>query len=1784
MNKNIKKLISGWVIAALVLTGVQPHAFALIVPVPGASGDISTTDTTQSTLATPISQLLFNRSFENAINGSNNWDATAGRGITLQTPGVAPPDGVQVLQLTPLGAASAASFTFQSSLAGSVAEGDTITFSAQVEVANYDDSGLLGTFFELVMEFKDVNNGTISSVDSANLTADQAFGLLTLGPSAAPAGTDHISFVMRIQNAASNLNTTRVRIDSASATKTVAAAALRVTDRTTVNNGSNELLNPGFESSIGGSGNWDNTANRGISIVSVGAPEGSNFLRLSESAATTGGVFTFQTVSKTVSPGDRVTFSGLVRVNNLLVGQLAQLVIEYQTKAGTTISSDVASISSTSPGFTSLVASGNAPSGAEIVTFTLRIQPSTSTGSASVDFDQLVGTINPTQLNVTMTKSKGKAGDVIPAAITFTNTSDQDFTGVEMRIKNPPGINVDLSKVLLNDANANAREGSVIIPVGTVAAGDSVGMVLQFLITAGVVPGHNYDIDFILTDSAGMNLKVRERILIEEDAMFGQSTAIGKVFHDKNRDGKQQVGEDGMPFVNLYTEEGIMVTTDENGMYHIPNLKPGRHVLKIDAHTLPENTEFITEEAYLFKSTPGVMNKVNFAVAPRGKADWEGGNPNMPKEFEGDLNVSITQGLDTTPPQLDVTMEPNVLRLGAGVLERQPIFNFDINYPHLVKKWMLEIRDEMGRKVWSGYGIGKPPADVMWQGLADSGVLISPGIYAYQFKVEDDKGRQDWSLLKFFRVFSKAGKVTKGEDWEGAEKEEMVYQSNPKANKNYREEISPIGNFNIFKDGKRSIPLVAKPTVHVRGQTHPGFKAYVNDAPVEVNEDTGRFDKEFYVKPGDNEFVVNVVSPEGESTLYTQKVKVKDSMFFLVGLGEQELGKNFAKGNINTAGADDQYKDGFYQDGRLSYFLKGKLKGKFLVKSKFDTGDNRSALFTNLDPDQYYPIYGDKSQINYEGQNTNSRFYMLVEMDRSFARWGSFQTQFDDTELASYNRTLSGLQVHHESLQTTPYGDPKRGFKVFWSESRNRPRHVELESTGGTLYYLRDSNIVQGSEQLHVEVRDKIQDMAVARYDLKEGVDYEIDYDTGRVMLSRPLSSLAPSSTNFSTDLADGDRIFLTADYEYVEGFDPLATGNRGGRGFVNLGDHVRVGGTLVEEKRDLVDYDMRGVDMTMKFGRNTKVVSEYATTMLSQGGQAVSYDGGINYADLSPLSSRKSDGRERAYSIKGETKPVKNLEVSGFVQGVDPGFSNDILKSQEGYKKYGVSSRYKLTDSLHAKYRYDHNEVVSSLLPLASSGLLAPYENMNAHTTGLTFDNGTWLAEAEYLHRTLDGPDTVGNLLPSLESEIPFNDGIVTKLGYQVNEKLMPYAKAQTSIHTKGNTQIGGGLRYEVTRDLYAYLEQMFGKIGDSTLFGIEKHHSSNASTYANLKSLDRGIGYKTLSTTIGSNYFTDSGSRLYSERQLTTYNSLDGFANIFGYEGKVNDHWDYGTRYERRHLNNSTTRRLDILAGDALARTNTYNTVGAHVAYAGSAQKKEDWEGNVRYSPFDRVKARVSGEFRGDEDRPELWQIVTRDSFEYKVTRDLNFLSYLNLGLTGGKLTQEGFPLRTDFMEFNTGFAYRPVNYDRFNMLTRYTRIINSNRINFFGDELNSEESSHIIQLDASYDVNRYLELVQKIGFKRTVAALLSDDVGLNSMLWANRFNFHVTRKWDVATEYRILFQKDTADNQKHGALIEVDREIYEYVRVGAGYDFANFTDDLRKANNYSSHGPFVRMTGKF
>ncbi|HLD56301.1 MAG TPA: hypothetical protein VJA00_01655, partial [Candidatus Omnitrophota bacterium] len=1025
---------------------------------------------------------------------------------------------------------------------------------------------------------------------------------------------------------------------------------------------------------------------------------------------------------------------------------------------------------------------------------------------------------------------------------------------------------------------------------------------------------------------------------------------------------------------------------------------------------------------------------------------------------------------------------------------------------------------------------------------------IRPGLYSYQFKVEDKEGHQDWTPLSFFRVISKA-------------------DNSEQANRLI--EIPPIGNFNLMKDGRRSIPLIAKPTIRIAGKTKLKNKIEINSRPVPVDPENGMFQTEFYTTAGEKDFVVTATTPEGESTRFHQTVKVKDSTFFMVALSEEQMGFNFDRGNIETSGQETTYKDGFYQDGRLSYALRGKLKGKFLIKSHYDTSDKRNALFTNLNPDDYYPIYGDASTRNYEMRDTRERFYMVVEWDRSHIKYGSFKTAFSDTELATYNRTLSGLKMNYESQASTPYGDSKRGVKAFAAESTTHlGDHNEFAATGGSLYYLRNRNVIQGSEKLRVEVRDKIQNMTLNSRDLVEGQDYEINDADGRIMLSRPLSSVAASDTLTSNDIMDGNPVVLIADYEYDAGADAFGVADRGFRGFLQMGDHIRVGATAVEEKRQNTDYDLRGLDMTMKFGRNTKITAEYAETINKQTDQAISYNGGLSFADLDLIKGENTAPRENAYLIKGETKPVKNMELSGYLQGIDPTFSTERSPSQEGTRKYGMSARYKFTDTFAFRYRYDMNDIAKQLMPLSGNNLTASYESYNTHTAQLVYDDGKWLGEAEYRNLNTNIPD-FNQRLSSPLSEFSFQHGITGKLGYHLNDRMLPYVKVQTAINGKSNNQFGGGVRYQVTKNLFAFIEEMVGAAGDSTYFGFEQSHDRTRS-YANLQMSNRGIGLPTLATTIGNSFALTENSRIFSERQRSMYQGVDGFADILGYDGRMGDHWDFQGKIERRRLDADRSRPIDSFTQLSLAPNNTSNVVSGAVGYANGK----------------KLRARIALELRRDQDMPHLVQWVSRDSLEYKFNPDLSYLGKVDIGKSR---FLDPDNTSANFLNLSTGFAYRPVAHDRLNALTRYSYLKNiANDAQFNGglfSGVTADETAHVVAIDIAYDLYRWMGLVDKFAYKSSILnSNLADEIILHNFLFVQRLNFHVTRKWDIAAEYRALWQLDGARTLKHGPLFEVDRELYDYVRLGLGYNFTDFSDDLRKPSNFRSHGPFMRLTGKF
>ena len=76
--------------------------------------------------------------------------------------------------------------------------------------------------------------------------------------------------------------------------------------------------------------------------------------------------------------------------------------------------------------------------------------------------------------------------------------------------------------------------------------------------------------------------------------------------------------EEGIPGVKISTVEGLVVTTDSYGRYHIENIplesvRGNNYLLKVDPITLPRDSEFTTKNP-LLKRIDHVMTKFNFGV------------------------------------------------------------------------------------------------------------------------------------------------------------------------------------------------------------------------------------------------------------------------------------------------------------------------------------------------------------------------------------------------------------------------------------------------------------------------------------------------------------------------------------------------------------------------------------------------------------------------------------------------------------------------------------------------------------------------------------------------------------------------------------------------------------------------------------------------------------------------------------------------------------------------------------------------------------------------------------------------------------------------------------------------------------------------------------------------------------------------------------------------------------------------------------------------------------------
>ena len=126
---------------------------------------------------------------------------------------------------------------------------------------------------------------------------------------------------------------------------------------------------------------------------------------------------------------------------------------------------------------------------------------------------------------------------------------------------------------------------------------------------------------------------------------------------------------------------------------------------------------------------------------------------------------------------------------------------------------------------------------------------------------------------------------------------------------------------------------------------------------------------------------------------------------------------------------------------------------------------------------------------------------------------------------------------------------------------------------------------------------------------------------------------------------------------------------------------------------------------------------------------------------------------------------------------------------------------------------------------------------------------------------------------------------------------------------------------------------------------------------------------------------------------------------------------------------------------------------------------------------------------------------------------------------------------------------------------------------------------QRSHILSADAIYDLVPQLSIGGKYGFRigETKEKVVGADwEEAEAHLAILRADWHVLHDWDAMIECRALWSPNT-DQIDLGLVAAVYRHISDSFKVGVGYNFGKFSDDLADLT-HDDQGVFFNMIGKF
>ena len=933
----------------------------------------------------------------------------------------------------------------------------------------------------------------------------------------------------------------------------------------------------------------------------------------------------------------------------------------------------------------------------------------------------------------------------------------------------------------------------------------------------------------------------------------------------------------------------------------------------------------------------------------------------------------------------------------------------------------------------------------------------------------------------------------------------------------------------------------------------------------------GKFGGEFIIPSGLHTVEVSITDENGNGHVYQRDLELENSDWFYVGIADVTASLDNTNGPAKlVTGDEDHYNDEVFLDGRLAFYAKGKFANEATLTTSVDTregpvGDlfsnfmNKTpeALFRRIDPDYYYPTFGDDSTVE-EDAPTSGKFYLKYQKDKNYGLWGNFDIAYTDNNLAHVDRGLYGANINYESDDATSFGEKRYSLNMFAAEPGTVAGRDEFLGTGGSLYYLRHQDILSGSERIRIETRDAVSGMVTSVKNLTPGLDYEIDYIQGRIMLSEPVSASVASGSLVNSSDFGGTDVVVVVRYEYTPGFDDFDEVITGGRAHYWFNDEVKLGITAEEHGDAAEATSLKAFDLTWRKNAGTWLRLESSTSQGPVSSTLSSSDGGYSFNEsaLLPATDVSAGGRRLDASVRLEDVFDGTSGTFTFYnQQLDAGYAAPGLIAQTDTTQTGGSLTMPVNEQVSFKLKTDQQDRENSLETSATE-LDVDY----------LFDDNWKFSVGIRGDKRTDNSTTV----PLTQKEGERTD-MALRATFDSRENWLSYGYIQGTTSTSGNREdngrVGVGGDYRITDRFNLGGELSSGDLGSAVKLATQYKMTDAADLYSSYalenERTDNGVKARQGNFVSGfKSRYSDSTS-IYMEERYTHGDVPTGLTHSMGFDLAINDALNFGANVDAGTLRDNNT-------GAETSRT----AAGVKLGY-----KFE----SLTYATA--LEYRIDETEQTDTSTAERKTWLWKNNLKYKLSDDWRLLARLNHSESESSL---GDFYNGSFTEAILGYAYRPVSEDALNALFKYTYFYNlptADQVSTTDTTSQYIQKSQIVSVDAAYDLTQRWTLGGKYAYRFGELSIDREDPEFfesNAALSIVRVDWHFTHRWDALVEARKL-ELPQAKDSRSGALFAIYRHFGNHIKLGAGYNFTDFSDDLTDLD-YDSQGMFINAIGKF